>query len=135
MGISGKIDNSQLMKALSKLPKNIQNNVMTGAIRAGANVIRDEARIRAPKKTKDLAKSIVSIKRRAEVRNQVKFSVTPSRGKNKAGWRAHFIEFGTSKMSAKPFLRPAFEASENKSLDAAKDYIAKRIPQEVAKAK
>ena len=135
MGISGKIDNSQLMKALSKLPKNIQNNVMTGATRAAANVIRDEARIRVPKKTKDLAKSIVSIKRRAESRNQVKFSVTPSRGKNKAGWRAHFIEFGTSKMSAKPFLRPAFEASENKSLDAAKDYIAKRIPQEVAKAR
>ena len=135
MGISGKFDNSQLMKALSKLPKNIQNNVMTGATRAAANVIRDEARIRVPKKTKDLAKSIISIKRRAETRNQVKFSVTPSKGKNKAGWRAHFIEFGTSKMSAKPFLRPAFEASENKSLDAAKDYIAKRIPQEVAKAK
>ena len=135
MGISGKIDNSQLMKALSKLPKNIQNNVMVGATRAAANVVRDEARIRVPKKTKDLAKSIVSIKRRAETRNQVKFSVTPSKGKNKAGWRAHFIEFGTSKMSAKPFLRPAFESSENKSLDAAKDYIAKRIPQEVAKAK
>ena len=61
MGISGKIDNSQLMKALSKLPKNIQNNVMVGATRAAANVIRDEARIRVLKKTKDLAKSIVSI--------------------------------------------------------------------------
>lgn len=135
MGISTTFNSQELLKTLAQFPKNIQNNVMTGAIRAGANVIRDEARLRAPKKTKELAKSIVSIKRRAEVRNQVKFSVTPSRGKNKAGWRAHFIEFGTSKMSAKPFLRPAFEASENKSLDAAKDYIAKRIPQEVAKAK
>ena len=135
MAISANIDGKSLIKALSALPKNIQKNVMVGAIRAGANVIRDEARIRVPKKTKDLAKSIVSIKRRAETKNQVKFSVTPSKGKNKAGWRAHFIEFGNSKMSAKPFLRPAFEASENKSLDAAKDYIAKRIPQEVAKAK
>ena len=135
MGINTTINSDDLLKTLSQFPKNIQNNVMTGAIRAGANVIRDEARIRVPKKTKDLAKSIVSIKRRAETRNQVKFSVTPSRGKNKAGWRAHFIEFGTSKMSAKPFLRPAFEASENKSLDAAKDYIAKRIPQEAAKGK
>jgi HK97 gp10 family phage protein len=135
MSISANIDGKSLLKALSAFPKNIQNNVMTGAIRAGANVIRDEARLRAPKKTKALAKSIVSIKRRAEVRNQVKFSVTPAKGKNKAGWRAHFIEFGTSKMSAKPFLRPAFEVSENKSLDAAKDYIAKRIPQEVAKAR
>ena len=135
MSISANIDGKSLLKALSAFPKNIQNNVMTGAIRAGANVIRDEARVRAPKKTKALAKSIVSIKRRTETRNQVKFSVTPSKGKNKAGWRAHFIEFGTSKMSAKPFLRPAFEVSENKSLDAAKNYIAKRIPEEVAKAK
>ena len=135
MSISVNIDSKSLLKTLSALPKNIQNNVMTGAIRASANVIRDEARIRAPKKTKALAKSIVSIKRRAETRNQVKFSVTPSRGKNKAGWRAHFIEFGTSKMSAKPFLRPAFEVSENKSLDAAKNYIVKRIPEEVIKAR
>lgn len=135
MSISANIDGKSLLKALSAFPKNIQKNVMTGATRAAANVVRDEARIRVPKKTKALAKSIVSIKRRAETRNQVKFSVTPSKGKNKAGWRAHFIEFGTSKMSAKPFLRPAFEASENKSLDAAKNYIAKRIPEEVAKAK
>ena len=135
MSISANIDGKSLIKALNAFPKNIQKNVMTGAIRAGANVIRDEARIRVPKKTKDLAKSIVSIKRRAETRNQVKFSVTPSRGKNKAGWRAHFIEFGTSKMSAKPFLRPAFEASENKSLDAAKEYIAKRIPKEIMRSK
>ncbi|MGJ0317715.1 HK97 gp10 family phage protein [Aliarcobacter cryaerophilus] len=135
MGISATFNSQDLLKALSQFPKNIQNNVMTGAIRAGANVIRDEARLRVPKKTKELAKSIVSIKRRAEVRNQVKFSVTPSKGKNKAGWRAHFIEFGTSKMSAKPFLRPAFEVSESKSLDATKDYIAKRIPQEIAKAR
>lgn len=135
MGISTTFNSQELLKTLAQFPKNIQNNVMTGAIRAGANVVRDEARLRAPKKTKELAKSIVSIKRRAEVRNQVKFSVTPSKGKNKAGWRAHFIEFGTSKMSAKPFLRPAFEVSESKSLDATKDYIAKRIPQEIAKAR
>lgn len=135
MGISATINSQELLKTLAQFPKNIQNNVMTGAIRAGANVIRDEARLRVPKKTKELAKSIVSIKRRAEVKNQVKFSVTPSKGKNKAGWRAHFIEFGTSKMSAKPFLRPAFEGSEDEALQASKQYIAKRIPQEIAKAR
>lgn len=133
-GISSSIKNEELLKTLKKFPINIQKNVMTGAIRASANVIRDEARIRVPKKTKNLSKSIVSIKRRAE-RGQVYFSVTPSKGKPNDGWYAHFIEFGTSKMSAKPFMRPAFEQSENESLSAAKEYIAKRIPQEVAKAK
>ena len=54
MGINTTINSDDLLKTLSQFPKNIQNNVMTGAIRAGANVIRDEARIRVPKKTKDL---------------------------------------------------------------------------------
>ena len=29
-------------------------------------------------------------------------------------FRAHFLEFGTSKMSAQPFMRPAFEVSKSK---------------------
>ena len=134
MGINTTINSDDLLKTLSQFPKNIQNNVMTGAIRAGANVIRDEARGKVRKRTKQLAKSIVSIKRSAE-QGQVKFSVTPSRGKPNDGWYAHFLEFGTSKMSAKPFLRPAFEGSQNQSLSVAKEYIAKRIPEEVLKAK
>jgi HK97 gp10 family phage protein len=29
-------------------------------------------------------------------------------------YRAHFVEFGTSKMSAKPFMRPTFEQEKSK---------------------
>lgn len=134
MGINSTIESKSLIKALNQFPKNIQKNVMVGAIRASANVVRDQARVKVPKKTRELEKSIATIRRSSE-KGQVRFSVTPAKGKNKAGWRAHFIEFGTSKMSAKPFMRPAFEQSENESLNAAKEYIAKRIPQEVAKAK
>lgn len=134
MGIDLAIESKSLIKTLNQFPKNIQKNVMTGAIRASANVVRDEARTRVPKRTKKLAKSIVSLKRRAE-KGEVHFSVTPSKGKPNNGWYAHFIEFGTSKMSAKPFLRPAFETKQNECLSAAKEYISKRIPQEVAKAK
>jgi HK97 gp10 family phage protein len=43
------------------------------------------------------------------------------------------VEFGTSKMSPKPFMRPAFEAKKNEAVDAIRDYLAKRIPEEVAK--
>ena len=134
MGINSTIESKSLIKALNQFPKNIQKNVMVGAIRASANVVRDQARAKVPKKTRELEKSITTIRRSSE-KGQVRFSVTPAKGKNKAGWRAHFIEFGTSKMSAKPFMRPAFEQSENESLNAAKEYIAKRIPQEVAKGK
>lgn len=46
---------------------------------------------------------------------------------------AAFVEFGTSKMAARPFLRPAFEAKKSEAVKAIRDYIAARIPDEVAK--
>lgn len=41
-----------------------------------------------------------------------------------------FLEFGTSKMAAKPFLRPAYDAARAKALQAAQD----RMNAEVQKA-
>lgn len=134
MSISANIDGKSLLKALSAFPKNIQKNVMIGATRAAANVVRDRARELVPKRTKNLSKSIVSIQQKAES-GQIKFSVTPSRGGKHDGWYAHFIEFGTVKMSAKPFMRPAMEQAQDESLNAAKEYIAKRIPEEIMRSK
>lgn len=34
----------------------------------------------------------------------------------KTGWRAHFPEFGTSKMPARPFAEPAFHAKKKEAL-------------------
>ena len=132
--VSATFDTKKLIETLQKFPKNIQKNVMVGAVRAGANVIRDEARRKVPIKTGTLKKSIVSIQRKAQ-NGLITFSVTPSKGGKNSGWYAHFVEFGTSKMSAKPFMRPAFEQSNNESLEASKKYIAERIPKELAKAK
>lgn len=132
--VSATFDTKKLIETLQKFPKNIQKNVMVGAVRAGANIIRDEARRKVPIKTGTLKKSIVSIQRKAQ-NGQITFSVTPSKGKPNDGWYAHFVEFGTSHSSAKPFLRPAFDQSNNESLEASKRYIANRIPEELAKAK
>lgn len=134
MAISGNVDGDSLIKALGQFPGNIQKNVMVGAIRASANVVRDRAREIVPIDTGTLKKSIRSIQRKAK-QGEVMFSVTPSKGGKNSGWYAHFIEFGTSKQVAQPFLRPAFEQSQDDCLTKAKEYIAKRIPEEVAKAK
>ena len=143
-GISSNIDTEQLLKALKQLPINIQKNVMVGAIRAGANVVRDEARRLAPVDTGNLQKSIATIQntsrndRFSMVKsnpNFISFSVTPSRGGKYDGWYAHFFEFGTSKMNARPFLRPAFESKADEVLQRTKEYIAERLPEEVIKAK
>lgn len=132
--ISATFDTKKLIETLQKFPRNIQKNVMVGAVRAGANIIRDEARRKAPKKSGTLAKSIISMQRKAK-QGEIKFSVTPSKGGKNSGWYAHFREFGTSFSSASPFMRPAFEQSNNESLESSKKYIAERIPQELMKAK
>lgn len=132
--ITANLDNKALIKALNQFPKNIQKNVMVGAIRAGSNIVRDEARRLAPIDTGNLKKSIATIRRKGD-KNTVQFSVTPSKGGNHDGWYAHFLEFGTSNMSAKPFLRPAFESKQDEVLQATKEYIANRLPNEVEKAK
>jgi HK97 gp10 family phage protein len=41
-----------------------------------------------------------------------------------------FVEFGTSKMAAQPFLRPAYDAARSKAIDAAR----KRLNLELNKA-
>lgn len=134
MAISSTIDNKALIKTLNQLPIRIQKNVMIGAIRAGSNVVRDEARRLAPIDTGNLKKSIATIRRKGD-KNTIQFSVTPSKGGKNNGWYAHFLEFGTSKMAASPFLRPAFESRQDEVLQTTKQYIANRLPQEVEKAK
>lgn len=132
--ITANFDNKALLKTLNQLPTRIQKNVMVGAIRSGANIVRDEARRLVPVDTGNLKKSIATIRRKGD-RNTVQFSVTPSKGGKNDGWYAHFLEFGTSKMSAKPFLRPALDSKQDEVLQATKEYIAKRLPDEVEKAK
>ena len=107
---------------------------MVGAVRAGANVVKDEAQARVRVKTGNLKASIGLTKRKAPKGVYV-FSVSPRKGTRNDGFYGRFIELGTSKMSAKPFLRPAAEAKTQETLEAAKAYIAERLPLEVAKAR
>jgi len=124
----------ELIKSLEKFPVNVQKNVVTGAIRAGGTLIKKEAQLNVSKDTGSLKKSITVVKRRSKNKNLIIFSVVPKL-KNKHGYLAHFFEFGTSKMAANPFLRPAYENKGKESIVAVRSYMAKRIEKEIQKAK
>lgn len=144
-----------LLETLERMPpeliKGARSPVAFG-LRRGGNVIRDQARINAPKRSGFMAKQIVT--RRATARERRKaqsatganeyFTVgvrvvrkryantTRNRGLGRAGkayetdgWAYYWrmVEFGTKRMAAQPFLTPAGEA---KGPEAAK-VVAEQI--------
>jgi len=125
----------ELQQALNQLPLEIQKRPLRSAVSAGAKVIVDEAKRLAPQgETGNLRKALYRYRSRSQSsRGQETFLVGVRKGKknyvdsaknrrlNRVGkkytvegeayyWR--FIEFGTSKMPARPFLRPAFESKK-----------------------
>lgn len=102
-------------KALSKLGGAVNESVLRDVAYTGADIFRDEAQARAPVR-KGVLKANVIVKHLEEDADGGKlqaYKVTVRSGKfNTEGdafyWR--WVEFGTSKMAARPFMRPAYEA-------------------------
>lgn len=128
-----------LLRSLREAPKAIQGRAVQAGMRKGGNVIRDDARRRAPKESGFMASQIVT--RRANSRSRQRagvgqggeyFTVGVKTGRRRkyantkrnrrrgrvgkvyeeAGWAYYwrFVEFGTKNMRASPFLTPAGEA-------------------------
>jgi len=144
-----KVDMGHLLKKLRKLPEKVRKNVIVGAVRAGAKPIVEEAKKNAPVRTGALRDSIGVKKMRTRDKNIVLFTISPMRKSiakhfraNGVRWSikgevdpyyAHFVEFGTKKMAAHPFMRPAYENKGEEAIDAAREYMRKRIDKELKK--
>ena len=50
-----------------------------------------------------------------------------------SAWYAHFIEFGTDKQTAQPFMRPALETTLDECIDAFEDDMRATIKRQVTK--
>lgn len=149
---------AELEKALEQFPDRVARNILAGAVRAGAVVIQKEAR----NKVKDSGQDHWLYSRRTEkmkrdgthykailiksgsLRKGIKVRLAPRKSRerpieywvyvSKKLWYWRFVEFGSSKMSAKSFMRPAFESEKKKAVEAIKEYLAARIDKEASKA-
>lgn len=153
----------ELRRALRMLPENVQKNVLASATQKGAIVIRDDARPRVPvlqqadprRKAGALRDAVRATRGKRNgsvgsafvyVRMLTKKAIAKfKRGRAAAGLRVkgaanpddpfywRFVEFGTSKMAARPFLRPAFEAKKIDAAERIKDALREGIEKEAAK--
>jgi HK97 gp10 family phage protein len=138
MGPTVKIDGlAEVQKKLRLLPQRVGNNAMRRALRKGGNVIRDQVRANArqlddPETARSIAKNVVvqgGGRRREKqaggpmMRVGVMGGAKSKRGKasgsgNPGGdtWYWRLLEFGTSKMRARPFFRNAIASSAQKAV-------------------
>ena len=146
---------AELGKALRELPERVARNGLRVSVYAGAKVVRDEARARAPKAQQSLGpnqpppgtlKRSVIMKHIPELSSPTRqtFFVTVRHGKkyrkqgkkgnlSQDAWYWRFVEFGNRKMRARPFLRPALEAKRREAGQAMKDRLSERIEMEASK--
>lgn len=128
-----------LLASLRELPKQLQGKAVQAGMRKGGNIIRDDARARVARDTGFLASQIVVRRASAKSRRRAgvgqggeyytigvrsgkraKYANTKRNQRSgragkayeQSGWAYYwrFLEFGTKKMRAKPFLTPAGEA-------------------------
>ncbi|WP_175663059.1 HK97-gp10 family putative phage morphogenesis protein [Burkholderia ambifaria] len=123
---------ADLQADFAKLSKSNSTKTLRRATRAGANVIRDEARVRAPKRKGKLRRNIQSTVLRQKDAPGLATAGVRVRTKGKGDsptnafyWR--FVELGTQYMRAQPFVRPAFDTSIGRAEGAIRTEIARAI--------
>jgi HK97 gp10 family phage protein len=144
---------SELDKLLKELPAKVERNILRGAMRAGAKVFEGRAKQLVPVRSGQLRDSI-KVSTRSK-RGRVSATV---RAGGKKAFYAHMVEFGTARhfikprkrkslffaglarevvdhpgSAPKPFMRPALDGGQAEAVNAAADYIRKRLAKEAAK--
>lgn len=137
----------ELQAFLSSLPAKVEKNIMRSALRAGANVIRAEARTQVPVDSGALRKSL-------QVTTGGKRGQVIAKVRSKLPY-AHLVEFGTAAhviqhkakealafggtvvptvqhpgAKAKPYLRPALDTKAGAAVVAVGDQVKKRLTKE-----
>lgn len=132
-----------LLANFKALPEQVAKKHLRASVSAGAKVVREAVKERAPVDTGRLKRSVYQkqIRERSGPTTQAFFVGVRSgakRGKNgkkdysQAAFYWIFREFGTSKLPAIPFLRPAFEAQKEAAVDAIAETLDKRIQKTAA---
>lgn len=117
------IDNFQKkLKEMGRKGARLENQ----ALIAGAEIINKEVVKNAPER-KGHAKRYLKVSKVSIEKGIKVVKVGISKGDNSEAFYLKFHEYGTSKMVAKPFMRPAFENKRREALEITKNVIRKGL--------
>lgn len=134
-GVTVKFDVRKLNRKLKTLEAKVEKKITRQALRAGAKVIAKEAKARAPVDT-GMLRSKIKVWALKRSRKRIGVLVGTS-AKEYTGDQFYgaFVEYGTSKMAAKPWLGPAAEAKGPEAAKIVEQTIATGIDREINKLK
>lgn len=115
---------AELRAGFTELQEVTQRTVLRRALAAGAEPVVEEAQRLAPRRSGDLARGIaarVSV-RKTQAEAVISFA--------KEQFYGRFVETGTSKLPARPFLRPALDTRSR----AATERIGEALGSEIERA-
>lgn len=126
-------------RALKQLPDKVQRRVLRGATAAGARAMAKAVKDAAPVETgeqSNASKQYGRLKDNVRVirlrRGYPDTTAAYRVDTGKAFW-GMFLEFGTRLISARPWFRPAVDASGDKALNTIKERLASGVAREAEK--
>lgn len=121
---------------LNDMGEEMTTKIARGATAAAAGVVKKSAQAKAPKRTGNLAKNIIT-KRLGKSQTALtsEHIVTIRRKRTKkqkeagteSAYYGMFVEFGSIHNTPNPFLRPAFDENVSKAIETMKSVISDRI--------
>jgi HK97 gp10 family phage protein len=124
---------SELADKLRTMGPDIARNALRGGVGAAARAIRDEAKATNPDDTGRTDRALYAKLIKEKSSNyQATYYVGVRSGQrerkhDRNAWYWRFVEFGTERLPARPFLRPAFEKLKLHAVDLIAARIAARI--------
>lgn len=106
----------ELQKRLEEMGRK-GSSLENKALIAGAEIINREIIRNAPERTGH-AKKFLKVSKVSKEKGIKVVKVGISKGDNSEAFYLKFHEYGTSKMPARPFMRPAFERKRKEALEA-----------------
>lgn len=119
----------ELEAKFKKLTLVAQRKILTRAARQGAELIRAAASELAPHRTGKLSRHMIIT---APTREQSADEGSVRIGPSKEAWYGRFVEHGTVRSRAKPFLGPAIESKEQAAYQQAAEVLSEAIEEAIA---
>jgi len=116
IGVEGEESLEGLELALRNMPISVNEEIHIAALKKAANLVKQRMDVTAPERTGEFAKTLRVAKTKYKQMGEYQVIVGFKKGrggdgKPLKGFIAHFFEYGTQDMPARPFMRRADSAT------------------------